>query len=208
MILETLARKLRFGPLSPLYERYALATWERKGTPVPPPYTVKRLMIRQFALRFGCKTLVETGTFRGDTIWTLRSDFQHLYSIELDQALYEAAVERFAGMKQVTLIQGDSGEKLKEVVVKLTGRTLFWLDGHYCGEGTGKGIEDAPVMRELETVFNAAIGNHIVMFDDARMFTGYAGYPTVEALSAWVKERRPAWTVEVLHDVIRIYPDT
>lgn len=206
MALESIVRKLRFGPLSPLYERYALATWNRKGNPVPPPYTVKRVMIREFALRFGCRTFVETGTFKGDTTWTLRNDFERLYSIELDQALYEAAVRRFAGARNVSLVQGDSGEKIKDVIAQLKNRTLFWLDGHYCGAGTGKGIEDAPVMRELQAVFDSPIKNHIVLYDDARLFVGQDGYPTVDELTKWVKERRPDWTVEVLHDVIRIYP--
>src|ERR1043165_3519694 len=156
-MLDSIARGLRFGPLAPLYERYALVKWQKRGRPIPPPYTVKRGMIREFAKRFGCRTLVETGTFRGDTIWTLRKDFDRLYSIELDKALYEAAVRRFAGMSNVTLVQGDSGEKLREVVSGLNSRTLFWLDGHYCGEGTGHGVEEAPVMREMQTVFDHPI---------------------------------------------------
>ena len=91
-MLETIKRSVRFGPLAPLYERYTLARWERRGRPIPPPYTVKRRMITEFARRFNCRTLVETGTFRGDTIWTLRNAFDRLYSIELDAGLYAAAV--------------------------------------------------------------------------------------------------------------------
>ena len=205
-MLDSIARDLRFGPLAPLYESYALSKWERRGRPIPPPYTVKRLMIREFALRYGCRTLVETGTFRGDTIWTLRKDFDRLYSIELDKALYEAATRRFAGVDRVTLIQGDSGEKLKEVAEKLETRTLFWLDGHYCGAGTGKSVEEAPVMREMQTVFDHRNKGHIILLDDAREFTGRAGYPTVGELREWVVARRPDWVCEVVHDVIRIYP--
>jgi len=206
-MLESIARGLRFGPLAPLYERYTLARWQRRGQPIPPPYTVKRAMITDFARKYGCKTLVETGTFRGDTPWSLRNKFDRLYSIELDRALYDAAVRRFAGIQNVTLIQGDSGEKLKEIVPKLDSRTLFWLDGHYCGPGTGLAAQEAPVMNEMQTIFDHPIKNHIILLDDAREFTGRSGYPKVEELKSWVLERRPNWTVEVVHDVIRIYPE-
>lgn len=205
--VESIKRSLRFGPLAPLYESFSVARWERRGRPVPPPYTVKRRMITEFAGRFGCRVLVETGTFRGDTIWSLRHKFDRLYSIELDEALYAAAVRRFAGMNKVTLVQGDSGEKLHEVVKSIDTRTLFWLDGHYCGEGTGLGVEEAPVYRELEAVFGHRIQDHIVLFDDARCFEGRGGYPKVDELREWVLRRRPGWTVEVVHDVIRIYPE-
>ncbi len=205
-MIETILRGLRFGPLAPLYERHSVSKWKKNGCPVPPPYTVKREMILEFAHRFDCRTLVETGTFRGDTIWTLRYEFDRLYSIELDQALYEAAVRRFAGVEKVTLVQGDSGEKIKGVVSELTSRALFWLDGHYCGEGTGLGVEEAPVMNELQTVFDHPIKDHIILLDDARLFIGRSGYPSVEDLRSWVFARRPDWIVEVVHDVIRIYP--
>lgn len=163
-------------------------------------------MILEFARRFGCRTLVETGTFRGDTIWTLRKEFDRLYSIELDKGLYEAAVRRFAGMSQVTLVQGDSGEKIKEVVAQLKSRTLFWLDGHYSGPGTALGVEEAPVMQEMQTVFDHPIKDHIILLDDAREFVGRSGYPKFEDLKSWVQARRPGWIVEVVHDVIRAYP--
>lgn len=68
------------------------------------------------------------------------------------------------------------------------------------------GVEEAPVMREMSTVFGHRIQDHIVLLDDARLFTGKGGYPTVEELRRWVTARRPDWVVEVVHDVIRIYP--
>jgi hypothetical protein len=204
--MGTIAWGLRFGPLAPLYERYTVARWERQGRPAPPPYTVKRWMILEFATRFGCRTLVETGTFRGDTPWSLRRKFDRVYSIELDRALYAAAVDRFAGVSNVTLIQGDSGERLEELVPTLGAKAIFWLDGHYSGPGTAIGVEEAPVMKELRTIFEHEIKGHIVLLDDARLFVGRAGYPSVDELRAWVQARRPDWTVEVVHDVIRVYP--
>jgi len=206
-MLDVISRRLRFGPLSRLYDHWALVKWEKRGRPIPPPSTFKRRLLIDFARRFECAILVETGTYRGDTLWVLRNDFVCLYSIELDPQLYAAAVNRFAGISNVTLISGDSGEKLGEVLDNLHERAIFWLDGHYCGPGTGIGAEMAPVMKEMEAIFADDIKDHIVLLDDARDFIGRAGYPTVKALRAWVQSRRPGWVVEVADDVIRVYPE-
>jgi len=205
-VFEGIVRRIRFGSLAPLFERRVVSEWEKQGRPIPPPGTVKRKMILEFARRFNCRTLVETGTYKGDTLWALRKDFDRLYSIELDQTLHAAAAKRFAGMSHITLIPGDSGEKLRQVLDLLEEKAIFWLDGHFCGPGTAMGTEEAPVMREIQAVFDHQTHDHVVLLDDARLFVGRAGYPKVDDLDAWVQARRSGWVCEVVADVVRVYP--
>jgi hypothetical protein len=41
------------------------------------------------------------------------------------------------------------------------------------------------------------------LIDDARLFTGSAGYPTIEELRGWIARERPGCDVQVDDDIIR-----
>jgi hypothetical protein len=189
-----------------LYDYYSLARWRLQGRPIPPPYAYKRQVIRQHARQFGCAILVETGTFNGDTPWALRGDFERIFSIELDERLHQLARRRLSRYPNIELIQGDSGTRLAEVAARLSTKALFWLDGHYCGRGTGRAALDSPIIAELDVVLAHPVGGHVVLIDDARDFNGSAGYPTIGQIESWVRRRRDDLSVSVEHDMIRICP--
>src|SRR5438093_328453 len=69
----------------------------------PPPYEVKRLTILEYAKLFKASILVETGTYLGDTVETLRNEFEHVFSIELHPDLFKRARDRFRKVKNVTI---------------------------------------------------------------------------------------------------------
>lgn len=134
---EAMLRSLRFGPLAPVYEWYALRKWERSGRPVPPPYTVKRRMILEFARRFGCRVLVETGTYRGDTPWTLRHEFDRLYSIELFEPLYRAAYGASRGCRTSRWCMETAGRSWQKWPPAWTGAHCSGSTGTIAGRGPG-----------------------------------------------------------------------
>jgi hypothetical protein len=82
---------------------------------------------------------------------------------------------------------------------------LFWLDGHYSGGATARGHKDCPVLEELDAIFNSPF-EHVIYIDDARLFTGKDDYPTLEALKAYVHDRKPGYTMDVVNDCIRLTP--
>jgi hypothetical protein len=98
---------------------------------------------------------------------------------------------------------GDSATLLPGILDTLDHPALFWLDGHYMGEGTGRAQEDSPVKAEVAALLRHAVRGHLVLIDDARLFTGRDGYPTVPELSAWIERERPGSRVEVEADMIR-----
>src|SRR5262249_8871397 len=150
--------------------------------------------------------LVETGTYRGDMMYFAGKHFRRAYSIELDPVLFRQNQDRFRGSSTIELIEGDSGVELPKLVQRLTGRALFWLDGHYSGPGTACGVQECPIAQELGCIFEHPTRDHVILIDDAREFTGRAGYPTIDELRAWVRETRPEFTFDVAQDVIRILP--
>lgn len=88
----------------------------------------------------------------------------------------------------------------------LQDRALFWLDGHYSGGHTARGKQDTPIRQELRIIFGHRIKGHVILIDDARLFVGADGYPTLDELRRIVQTARPEWGVAVTDDVIRIAP--
>jgi len=170
-----------------LRQREAQRRWRQQGHPLPVPPHVKRALLRKRAQRNGLRVFIETGTLFGDTLAALRRHFEELHSIELDPELYRKAAARFANDPKVTLWHGDSGEVLPRVLEGVGQPVLFWLDGHYAGEGTARGAEDTPIRRELAHIARHALSRtHLIVVDDARLFDGRNHYPGLEDLQAYV----------------------
>jgi hypothetical protein len=177
------------------------------------PYSEKREVIEGFARRFSIHAFVETGTFLGDTVEYFRQKFDTLYSIELSKTLAEKAAARFADHKNVQIIQGDSGEELKKLVLKINAPTLFWLDGHYSSEFfmgseyivTARGEKDTPVVNELKTLLTDK-HSHVILIDDARLFNGENDYPTIKEIRKMLQDAAHPYALTVEKDIIRILP--
>ncbi|MEK7568570.1 MAG: hypothetical protein AAB497_00455 [Patescibacteria group bacterium] len=160
----------------------AVLRWSLEGQPVPPPDLIKQKIVRRFGKKNKLKTFIETGTAGGLMINAVKNIFSKIVSIELDNFLFENAKNNFANYKNVTLIHGDSGEKLIEILPTISEPALFWLDAHYSGEGTAKGEVETPVIKELLTIFSRKNAKDIILIDDARCFDGTHDYPTVKQI--------------------------
>lgn len=113
------------------------------------------------------KIFVETGTHEGWMIDKIGSRFEQIYSIELDDRLFDLANKRFQDRPNVHLLHGDSAILIKKVLDGLHDRALFWLDAHASGAITAV---NAPVVKELEAIFAHEVKEHLIFIDDARHF--------------------------------------
>jgi len=176
--------------------------WERKGKPAPPPHAIKQKAIKYYKSISGYDILVETGTFRGDMVEAQSKNFKQIFSIELGEDLWKKAVERFKLQDHITILQGDSGKVLGDVVRQLRSPAIFWLDGHYSAGETAKGDKDCPIFEEIDAIFSNNKMDHILLVDDARCFIGKGDYPTVETLTAYIKSKDDNYTAKVKDDII------
>lgn len=192
--------------LLPLKRGLDHLAWIRRGRGLPLLSGHKREIIRDCARRWHAQTLVETGTYLGETVSILRRDFDAIYSIELNPELHAAAARRLRHEPHIKLIQGDSGQVLPTLLPDLRGVVLFWLDGHYSGGMTSGSAVPTPVEAELESIFKAPALQPIVLIDDARLFTGRGGYPSVEELQARVARIAPSYGLVVEADMIVLTP--
>ncbi len=186
------------------WHRIEIAEWQRAGRPLPPPHSFKQALLREYSGKHGLAILVETGTHTGEMVEAMRDEFDEVYSVELSTDLHEKALQRFAGIANVHLIQGDSGARLGEIIHRLSRPALFWLDGHYSAGATARGDKDTPVLAEIAEILRHRPLGHVILVDDARLFGTDPSYPTVDHLEQIVRADVPNAGLSVEDDVIRI----
>jgi len=180
--------------------------WRVKGKPAPPPHPIKIQAILMCAQRLKIKNLIETGTYLGETVLAIKGYFQKIYSIELGKDLYLLAKKTFHDDKNVEIIYGDSAKVLPEIVKKIYKPYVFWLDAHFSEGITTKGATKTPILQELKSILKNKIKNHVILVDDARLFTGNNDYPTIKEVKTLVKEFLPKHKINIESDIIIITP--
>jgi hypothetical protein len=167
---------------------------------------VKQSTVRQYGERFHVAVFIETGTYEGDMVDAVKTSFGRIYSVELDSALFERAKSRFGPDEHITILRGDSGDILPQLLGDLRVPGLFWLDAHYSRGITARGELETPIMRELNSILHHDVSGHVILIDDVRCFTGEHDYPTVEEVQQFVFSARPELNFRVADDIIRIHP--
>ena len=113
---------------------------------------------------------LETGSYKGTTIQlALDIGFEKIISIEIYPFLYNICVERFKQNNKVTLYCGDVELELEKILVDIKTPVTFWLDAHYSGLGTSKGIHNDPILQELDIIGRHPIKTHTILIDDIRL---------------------------------------
>ena len=197
--------------LSAAYDRWVSAGRPVDGSGAPP--AVKRWLIRDTARRFGARVMVETGTYRGDTIAALAPYFDELYTVELAPHLFLHCLERFSGTPNVHLAFGESPRVLRRLAGILDQPTLFYLDAHWSNYGestwsdgdTARGESDCPIVEELEVLAGLTIP-YVVMIDDVRMFGQTADWPELDWMLEHVAREFPGLHAQVHADQIIMTP--
>lgn len=204
--VERFVRERRaYETIRRLRVRTATTLWRIRGCPTPPSEWVKRSILLSYTRRFHTNVFIETGTFLGETVAVMRWHVGRVISIELDEDLYRQAERRFHGDPRVSIVHGDSADVLPMVLEPIQQPALFWLDGHYSGGITAHGPSQTPVLSEIKHVLSLRQPNHVILIDDARKFTGDAGYPSISELESLTALAFPDHHFEVRDDIIRIH---
>lgn len=174
---------------------------------VPPDnhlYKINR--IKRIGKLYSCQTLIETGTFYGQTVNATRKTFQQIMSVEVYEPLYQYNRWQFEKTKNVSLFFGDSVDKLPGMIGQATGRILYWLDGHCSGDGTGAGSQVCPVINELECLIRLNRTNDCILIDDKRLFGTDPSYPTLSETEKVLKRINPDYIIVYDSDCLIALP--
>jgi hypothetical protein len=144
----------------------------------------------------GLKTAVETGTYSGTGAELLKSLFPRVFSVELSEALYLEAKEKYGNIKGLEFIWGSSPVVLPEIMQKVGEPALFWLDAHWSPDFEKQVLVDprnptlgwnpeetserlasvggqCPVLDEIQAIDRYEFNSEsCILIDDARLFLG------------------------------------
>jgi hypothetical protein len=181
-------------------------------------------LLLQLAREASAAVCVETGTFRGETTLKL-AESRHcpkVVTVELNPDFAAAARAKFAARQaanqEIVLLEGDSGDVLPpNAGLFPDDRNVLWyLDGHYSGKlaglNTARGLEDSPIIRELDFILRTrAHRGDVVVIDDARTFRGSRLllnmeapwlFPELADVVDHICELRPNMLVDILGDEV------
>lgn len=170
----------------------------------PSSSLYKQIIVREYIKKTGAKIFVETGTYLGAMVDAVEDLVNNVYSIEIDKVLHARNLKKYDGNVKVQLFNGDSGEVLPNVIDGINEPIVFWLDGHYSGLNTSMGEKETPIIKEISSILNHKVKEHVILIDDANCFGSNAGYPKMSELEGLVKGLRENSTFNVEDNIIRI----
>lgn len=159
--------------------------------------------------------LVETGTFKGDTVARFESCFSKVFSIELSEVLWFDAAKRFAQYQHIQILQGSSSDKLHELVPELqNSAVLYWLDAHWCiASNTVGQSSQCPLLEELQAI-GKLNSESVLLIDDARLFIApplapheISQWPSFHQIVSCLLSMSNGHELIVVNDVIAFIPN-
>jgi len=128
--------------------------------------------INTLKTKYNINNFVETGVYLGASVdIAYKSGFTSVYSCDINN---EHIVNARKNFPHANIFSGDSVTFLKDILPKLNGTTLFWLDAHF-PEFYSIPYEDPtwkmPLFIELELIKTNKINYHcdVIMCDDMRV---------------------------------------
>jgi hypothetical protein len=193
--------------LAAAQQRYEYALWKLHGeTRGGAAHLYKQKTIATYSRTYDLPVLVETGTYLGAMVYAMRNTFRRIYSVELSHGLFIKAQARFRPFPHITILEGSSAAILPQLLHSICEPVLFWLDGHYSGGITARGEKDTPVLSEVRVILQQMKQEFVILIDDARLFVGNDGYPTLRELREFVTTSKPDMQFLMDKDIIRIFP--
>jgi hypothetical protein len=174
--------------------------WNKSGRPYPAPHEYRQEIIKNYAGKYALDTLIETGTHLGKMVSALQDSFVKIYSIELNIDHYLNAKEKFYFQDHIEILKGESSEHISLLLSEINKPVLFWLDTHASLE---KGLTKFSIQDELKSILSSK-HDHVILINDARLFSGENGYETLIGLRNYIAGLRSEYRFEVEDDVVRV----
>jgi hypothetical protein len=168
---------------------------------------------------FRADIFIETGTFLGNSTREAAKIFKNVHTIEKDTDLFNDAIISCSEFKNITLHEGDSADVFKDLLRKVKGKLIFWLDGHYSGihDGHPTAMTDNDILlKELQLIKDCGHDTSIIMIDDIRLCDDcvmhlndpiIGGYPHISNIVSKLLEINPHYLFLIIGDVLIAYPD-
>jgi hypothetical protein len=134
---------------------------------------LSNLPLRQYRETYNLKNFVETGCYEGKGIGhAFGTGYEKVHSCDIGLNFVEMCQKKYP---EANIVHSESMQFLKDLLPKLKGRTLFWLDAHFPElYGTDNDAEELkiPLMPEIELIkkYKKSYKNDVILCDDMRTF--------------------------------------
>lgn len=157
---------------------------------------------------------VETGTFHGDSVQVAKPYFKQIYSIEFSLEYYQEAQRKYQDDLSVSIINGDSGLVLADLMTKLKTRaTVFWLDTH-----SGMRVKNTEksthcvLLTELKAIVHLN-EDSLIIVNDARSFLStpqasheISRWPSFNEVSSALQALSQVHDIIIINDCLLFFP--
>lgn len=170
-----------------------------------PKYINKSLLAAMIGIKSKKKIFIETGTYIGQSTYSIQNLFSRLYTCEASKDLYRAAKNLFLLTKSnnIKIYLNDSRNFLKSLNKTIAKNSVFFLDAHYSTGITSKEYGKCPLIDELQIIIRKT-SNAVVVVDDIRTMNGKNGYPNLnEILNVLPNNAK----IKITYDQMIIYFD-
>lgn len=176
----------------------------------PRGYTFKRLLLKRLFIANRCEVFVETGTSYGETTRFMSRISKICLTCEPAEDLYRLNVEKNKAITNIRIWNAGSEDCFGEMLKAISGRPLFFLDGHYSGPGTSLTDCHSPILRELE-LLPSRVSDGVVVIDDVRLFKSVQnelarsyefGYPELSITVSRLKDALPGNEIRIVGDCL------
>lgn len=108
---------------------------------------------------------IETGTDAGTSLsMAAKSGYKNITTIDIVEC--NEAKARVSMYSNIKFVKGDSAVVLPDLIKDINEQIVFYLDAHYMGQE----YKDLPLIKELTTIAQHPIKNHVIIIDDVRLF--------------------------------------
>ena len=174
-------------------------------------FSMPRELVLKFKEKGAIENFVETGTYKGGTSFWAAEHFKQVYTIEIDPNISAATKANPKCPSNIQFYVGNSKDRLPEIVPELKGRSLFWLDGHWCNVSSFGKEDECPVLEEIIAV--SQLKDPVILIDDCRAFLGPLPpphdndkWPRIDEIIVLLKHYFPESLCTICDDVIYCIP--
>lgn len=148
------------------------------------------------------KAAVETGTYKGESSKVLSKFFSEVHTIEIQKKLFIEAQINNQDSRNIHYYLGDSVSKLPEIISKLKGPALFFIDAHISGSDSSWNQKNlVPLFQELDVVLSTSKYNNIFIFDDVRLFNKFDDWKGITTET--IKQKFKTYNKKIVNDFVK-----
>ncbi len=136
--------------------------------------------IEQLKKDYNLTNYIESGTGEGITLsYALKFNFNKNISIEIFDEIFNQATEKFKS-ENCEIVKGNSYEVLPDILSKVEGNSLFFLDAHFPGADFGFNTYNSekdinkrlPLEKELTVILDSYknYDKSVIIVDDLRIY--------------------------------------